>query len=156
MLKSNIKTERQTFTFSKKAKIMKKFSSEKLALTKSLASQKGASNLISKLYWKITVFLSTNWSLQTLYIWDMEWIHQKLHIHAHVDNRSRWPTLYRWIRRWIHSLRHNELRDTFVTLLDEICHDIETSMVGRRKLSKQNRAWCCSSTERIILWHNNF
>ena len=28
------------------------------------------------------------------YIWDMDGNHQTPHVHAHVDNRSYWPTLY--------------------------------------------------------------
>ena len=124
LINRNIKTEKQKFTLTKKAKIMENCSSER-KLTINFASQKGASNWLSVLPLKKYNFplnkLEFKDGLHLRYGWEPPKI-------PHTCPCGQLFTLTHSIQcpkvGYTH-LRHNEIRDTFATLLDEVCHDNE-------------------------------
>ena len=49
---------------------------------------------------------------------------QTRHLYTHVDIIHT-DSLFTLSQSGYTHLRHNEIRDTFATLLDEVCHDVE-------------------------------
>ena len=124
LINRNIKTERQNITLSKKACIMENCLSKK-KLTINLASQKGASNWLSVLPLKKFNF-SLNKSeledgLHLRYGWQPP---NTPHKGPCEPSFTLTHSLHSPKGGYTH-LIHNEIRDTFATLLDEVCHDVE-------------------------------
>ena len=124
LINRNIGTEKQNITLSKKAKIMENCSSEK-KLTLTLASQKGALNWLSVLPLKKYNF-SLNKSefkdgLNLRYGW-------KPSNTPHTCPCGQPLTLTHSLhcpKDGYTQLRHNEIRDTFAPLLEEVCHAVK-------------------------------
>ena len=54
--------------------------------------------------------------------------HQTLQIHTHVDNRFALARSLHCLNFGYTHLYHNEIRDTFATLLEEVCHDVKIEL----------------------------
>ena len=134
LINRNIKTETKHHTLKKRLKLWKIAHQKKL--TVNLPSQKGASNWLSMLP-------STKFSFSFNKSENKDGLHLRYGWEP-PNNPHTYPSL-----QSLHCpkgvyphLRHNEIRDTFATLLREVCHVVGTVLlipiVERRKLSEQN------------------